>query len=383
MRRTLLWFSLLALLAFGAAALAESASVETVAVQAGESYVHYPKLTGMADEAIQGSVNDQLVEKADIASYLVTLSLLEPDGLGLTVDEQSTLHGDLFSTVLSAKGRMSGGREGHVYTALAYDLQTGTQIAPEQLFTAPDEARAWMEERLTATYADELSGYLESGELTPLPMNNFSLDDDGVTFYYPASQFSLLSGYSGACEFHFDELYEFLDLSEDSVLSRWGVKQDALTADEQRERITALLSTGTLPGAKARIGDSVAELVAQYRLLREPDQYPGGRYFQLESAPFRQILLLSDALQKGYDQSVVAGIRSMRCNLFGLATGTATRQEWRDVLGTPESTVVFDEAKAYDYSLPACQADYYTIGEYQLCLFADADDLLYAVQLSK
>ncbi|MDD3410035.1 MAG: hypothetical protein PHY12_04420, partial [Eubacteriales bacterium] len=76
MRRTLLWFSLLALLAFGAAALAEGASVETVAVQAGESYVHYPKLTGMADEAIQGSVNDQLVEKADIASYLVTLSLL-------------------------------------------------------------------------------------------------------------------------------------------------------------------------------------------------------------------------------------------------------------------------------------------------------------------
>ena len=102
----------------------------------------------------------------------------------------------------------------------------------------------------------------------------------------------------------------------------------------------------------------------------------------MEAPQFRQMLILSDALTAGYDQSKAEGLLSLRVNLFGLQTGVTTQKRWRDVLGEPNSTVSFDETLAYDYSLPVGTADYYTLGNHQLLMYADENDILYAVRIS-
>ena len=58
MRKTLC--ILLLLLALAAPALAQT-QVDEVRTQIGENYVAYPQLTGMADEAVQKKINDDIV----------------------------------------------------------------------------------------------------------------------------------------------------------------------------------------------------------------------------------------------------------------------------------------------------------------------------------
>ncbi len=365
------------------AARADAADIETSSTEIGESFVRYPVLQGLSDEDIQRRVNDDIVEKADIASHLLTLGTLSDNGLGLTVDEAHYETDDLLSVVIDAKGKMPNGREGQCYTALCYDLRTGEPITADQLFADADAAAEWMGERLEETYADELSGYADHSELTPIPLESFALDEYGITFYYPASQFSLLSGYSGACQFHYYELRDFWDRSEDGIARRLGLIEDTPTDTEAMQALRDCLSQGRLPNLPVTVGESVPELIARYRLLRQADEYPGGRYVPLEAPQFRQTLLMTDALSKGYDGSVVQGIHTMRADLYGIETGVTTQARWRELLGQPDSTVDLDEGTAYDYGLPAGQSDYYSMADYRLRLHADADGVLYSVTLSK
>jgi hypothetical protein len=240
-----------------------------------------------------------------------------------------------------------------------------------------------METILTDTYLDELSSYLENAELTPLPTDSFTLDADGITFYYPASQFKLLSGYCGAAEFNYDELSDFLITDADALPARLGALPQALSDAEIKANVEAAVQAGRLPRIKATLGESMADVIARYRLLRDPDQYPGGRYFQLEAPAFRQVLVLSDALTSGWQNSVVEGLMSFRTDLYGLKTGVTPRSRWLAILGEPQSTVAFDADLAYNYGLPTGTADYYAYGSRMLLMYADADDVLYAVRLTK
>lgn len=64
---------LLLLLALAAPALAQT-QVDEVRTQIGENYVAYPQLTGMADEAVQKKINDDIVLSSGVANHLVTLA---------------------------------------------------------------------------------------------------------------------------------------------------------------------------------------------------------------------------------------------------------------------------------------------------------------------
>ena len=100
----------------------QTPTVQDVATVIGENAIHYPQLSGMADEKYQQSINDAIVEKANIAQRMVTLSTLQAGGSGLQVTYKAYLKADIFSTVISAKGILENGRSGQVYTALNYDL---------------------------------------------------------------------------------------------------------------------------------------------------------------------------------------------------------------------------------------------------------------------
>jgi outer membrane protein TolC len=107
------------------AAGADAATVTEVATAAGENEIRYPQLAGMADETVQQSINDAIVEKAKIAQRMVTLSTLQSGGTGLTVSYEAYLGGGVFSTVISAKGILENGRAGQSYTALTFILSDG------------------------------------------------------------------------------------------------------------------------------------------------------------------------------------------------------------------------------------------------------------------
>lgn len=385
-RRTVLIALCCFILLLASAALGEvsTATPSVLAVETiiGENRVRYPQLQGMGNE-IEQSINNAIVERGKIAQRMVTLATLQPGGTGLQVDFEAFLEGDVFSAVINARGVMENGRNGQAYVALCYHLSTGEPLTLDDFFTDPELAVSYMEETLEETYPDELGSYVENGALTPLPRDSFSIDSDGITFYYDQDQFSLVTGTSGAAHFYFDELNDYLLSENDALPVTLALRSVPLRDEQIKAAIAYKVSLGELPHIRAKLGDPMQALIDEYRLLREPDQYPGGRYCQLEAPMFRQILILTDALAKGFENSKVLGLLSYRCNLFGIQTGSTTQERWREILGTPESTVDFDEMLAYTYGLPVGTADYYTFESSQLFLYADEDSLLYAVRLTQ
>jgi len=358
------------------------AEIQAVETTNGDSYVRYPQLAGMHNTAHQQQINDSIVTEANIAQRLITMSAVTQGATGLQVGYTAYLHNQILSVVISAKGIMENFRSGQQYTTLCYDLETGNRLTISDFFTDPEAAVAWMETQISGGYVDDLSTYLENAELTPIPTDRFSVDEYGITFYYPYNQFALLSGYSGSVQFQYGELQEFLIRATSSVPFRVGAVLPAYTDTQIREAIEAAVAQGTLPYLPVHLGDAIPDLITANRLVRTPDQYPGGRYFQLEAPVFRDVWILSDSLSGSYDLSVVHGILATRMNLYGLQTGHATRDRWQSVLGSPTTSVVYDSAIAADYGLPVGTADYYTISDRQLMLYADANDMLYAVRLS-
>ena len=363
------------LLSFSLAqACADEIIIEEIATQIGDNCVAYPQLSGMKDTSVQQKINDDIVMSSGVTNHIVTLATLMGSQQTLRVDYQAALlEDDIFSVVISAKGKLPGKRDGHSWTAMTYDLHTGEKLTLEDLFTDADAAVAHMEQIAEETLSDELNGYMEYSDILPLPVDSFTLDENGITFWYPAEQFSLLSGYSGACQFWYQEL--------DGLWLKSPVQQLADT--EMKKAISASVAEGRLPHVPVQMGESMQQVMQQYRLLRTPDEFPGGRYFVLEDPAFRQTLVISDALSADFAQSLVEGIQLRRGGLYGLLIGKTTQQRWREVLGQPDANVAFSENMAYDYDLPAGQYDVYHYGENQLRLHADENGVLCALQLCK
>ena len=366
---------LVLLLSFSLAqACADEIIIEQIATQIGENCVAYPQLSGMKDAAVQQKINDDIVMSSGVTNHIVTLATLMGGQQKLMVNYQAALlEDDIFSVVISAKGKLPGKRDGHSWAAMAYDLHTGERLTLDDLFADVDAAVARMEQIAEETLSDELNGYMEYSDILPLPVESFTLDENGITFWYPAEQFSLLSGYSGACQFWYEEL-DGLWLDQENV---------QLSDAEIKTAISAGIAEGKLPHVPVQMGQSMQQVTQQYRLLRTPDEFPGGRYFVLGDPAFRQILVISDALSAEYSQSVVEGIQLRRGGLYGLVIGRTTQQRWREVLGQPDENVAFSENMAYDYDLPAGQYDVYHYGENQLRLHADENGVLCALQLCK
>ncbi len=366
---------LLPLLAFMMCVFAQAGmaqiTIEEVQTRMGENAVVYPQLSGMEDETVQQKINDDIVTSSGVTNHMVSLfTLAGQQTLNVTYD--AYLNDSVFSTVISAKGKLPKTRDGHSYTALTYDLRTGDRLTLDQVFADVDAAVALMQEKAVETLSEELNGYLEYSELTPLPLDSFTLDEDGITFWYPADQFSLVSGYSGACQFWYEELDEMLLNARQSM-----------TSAEQKTAIEQSVSQGVLPHVPVRMGQNMQEIADSYRLLRTPDEFPGGRYFLMEHPAFRSVLVISDSLQADYASSVVEGIQLRRGGLHGLLIGRTTRQECREVLGEPENCFDMTESMAYDYGLKEGSCDVYRFGANKLRLYTDTEGMLYGIQLCK
>lgn len=368
--------------------LAETApsrlAVEEIRTQIGDNYVSYPQIKDMEDTAIQTKINDDIVLSAGVTEHLLTLVTLGDSSWGLRVSYQVLMNRDgVLSLLIEAEGKMPNGRQGQTNTALTYDLSTGERLSLNALFADSTAAVSTMEEWAEVSLQSEMTGYTEHNAVSPLPVDSFTLDEDGLTFWYAADQLQWLSGYSGACQFRYDELQNLLLTDQDGLPARLGLLEKALSPEEAAELIAKSAAEGRLPHLPVALGDAIPQITEDYRLSRTPDAFPGGRYFVLEAPAFRDVFVISDNLTGDDAHSVVEGIQQRRGGLAGLMIGTAVRQDWQAILGQPQETQTMSENMAYDYGLPAGQYDLYLFGENELRLYADENGVLSAIQLGK
>ena len=238
-----------------------------------------------------------------------------------------------------------------------------------------------MEAMAETSLGREMTEYMDNRDVTPLPKDSFTMDEWGITFHYPASQLSFASGAAGAVQFFYDELDGLWLTDENSLPAKMGLRSAQMTASEQKNAVAAAVTAGRLPMLPVTLGQSMTEIVEQYRLVRTPDAFPGGRYFLMEDPLFRDIYLISDDMQAGYDHSELRGVQLRRGSLYGLKVGTSLRTEWQSSLGKPAEVIVMTESMAYDYQLSAGNCDVYRFGEHELRLYADETGVLVCIQL--
>ncbi len=358
-----------ALMFFLPCAQAETVEIKETAAQMVNGSVRYPQLAGMADESVQQKINDDIVLSSGVTNHMITLVTLTGQQT-LTVDYEAYLDDTLFSVVISARGKLPQKRDGHAYTAATYDLATGERVTLDALFTDVDAAVARMEEIALESLSEELNGYLEDSDITPLPADSFTVDENGITFWYPSDQFLLASGYSGACQFWYAEL---------DGLWQEGIVPEGKTA----EHVEELVAAGVVPQLPVKLGDNMQEAADAYRLLRTPDEFPGGRYFVMEHPDFRGVMVISDSIEQEYENSVVEGIQLRRGEFCGMVIGAAQRAEWLDALGEADQTIEMTLNMAYDYGLYEGVCDVYRFGENELRLYADTENTLRTIQICK
>lgn len=377
MKQRLLSLLLILTMMLAPAALAEQPGPALVdgGLELSGSSVHYPQLTGMADEVLQQQLNDRILAAGDMENRLTRLALLMQSPVSMQVTYRATMAGDVLSCVFSALGAVVEERPTHVWSAVNVDLADGSDIAFDRLFTDEEGLRRDLEEYLDYGVGPELSAHLRNSELTPVP-EVFGLTETGLTLYYPMEQLSTLSDRAGAVTILWYELREHLRLEDDDILTRIGARDMLVPAPDSGEKIRAAVEAGTLPGVPVTLGGSVQEATDTYRMLTDPDLYQDGRMFALEDAAFRQVWLLTDALtEKTWDKSVIKGLRADRFNLWGLYPGL-DRQAVEAMLGQPDTVLTLDADMADAYRLVPGESLYYNYTGVQLRLHFDAEGLL-------
>lgn len=345
------------------------------------SSVHYPQLTGL-EPAVQSAVNAAVMDKGRINDRLTRMALLTNSPVKLSVSYAYTLQGDVFSCAILADGAVETSRSTQVWSTVNYDLRTGKEITFADLFDDVDRATAFIEAYLDEQVAPELSAHLAAGSLTPIPAE-FTISPTGLTLYYDIDDFRTLSDKAGTVTILWAELRDYLRLSQADVLMAIGANGHIALGEDGEYHIPDALQTGSFEGIPAAIGQPMQELIDRYALLTDPDIYEGGRMIALEDGAFRNVYILTDALTETFDNSVVQGIRADRLNYYGLCTGNTTIDDWRAMLGDPDTTLAVNEARAESWRIVPGTSDYYTFGDYRLRLHADENGVLRSVFLTK
>lgn len=356
--------------------------IESVTMERDGNLLSYPQLTGLADAEIQRMINDDIFLSANLSAHMITFATLTPDSLwGLQVTYEAYVTDRVASFVISADGKMPNSRQGQTCTALTYDLTTGKRINAEALFEDFPEAIAWLEEEALSTLGEEISDYEDSSALLPLPVEQFSLDRSGITFWYAPEQFKTVNGRVGACQFTYDEIRHLLKNDPQGIPAALGLLETYANAQEQKDAIDQAMTDGKLEQWPVALGDAMPLVVDTYGLTRTPDEFPGGRYFVLEHPLFRSVLLISDAMEAGWEHSVVEGIQLRRGGVGGLLIGQACKQDVQTVLGNPDETIQMTENMAYDYHLTTGECFLYHHQSATLRFYFDDAECLTAIQL--
>ena len=386
--KRLLAFGLMWLVMCASAGAAESLGDVRLVMQEraeGNCRVLIPTLTGHPDAGVQQGINRRIAERLRIEELIRTMERSkdwadESGASGVRMEGEAAIVGGLLSLVVSIQGELPDGTVGHLYAAYNCELLTGREVTLDDLFEQPEQGVARMEAlALDALEREGINAYLERAEVAPLPRRDFAVDAQGVTVYYPADQYRLINGRSGAFRFPYYQIEDYLKRSPvtEALLAQRSAP------DDPAERIRLDMANGELPGIPARLRTPMAEYIERYGLMDQPDYTPDGPLYHFE-APRMQGVRLSAAMyppDPEDDSEAVINIRATLIDLYGLRPGVSALQDVVALLGPPGDVTALDAGAAYDMLLPEGESYWYRGEGARLEFHGDKDGLLTAVIL--
>jgi hypothetical protein len=206
-----------------------------------------------------------------------------------------------------------------------------------------------------------------------MPQAAYSVDARGVTVYYPAAQYRLLSGVSGAFTFLFYQLEPFM--KQDPLCDQLLAQRPA--PEDPAEQVRRDIAEGELPAVPARLGQQIEPLLAQYRPLIDPDYTLDGPLYQFESPLMQGVRLISPTYPEEEDSlGPVIAVRASLIDLYGLRPGSSTLEDAVALLGDPDEITTLDDEAASDMLLTPGQSYWYRSGDNRLELHADSTGLI-------
>ena len=383
MKKLLTVLTVICMAAAWTAGLAEGAVVEEKALELAGSSLRFPAVSGMEDGDLQEAVNVRIREDLGVDGYLQRMNaVISDDTRSITVNWEGGIAGDVFSALLDAESAVANLPGSYTWTCSNIDLRDGHEIEFGELFTDEQAAREALESYLEETAAPELSPHLGNSALTPLP-EMFMIGPTGLTLLYDAKQLNTLTDRAGAVKIAWNEIRDQADWSEDGIPARIGAAEMVNLTEDSVPKLREMTESGQFPDIPVKLGDNVKEWTDRLHLLTDPEEYSGGRMFAPEGAAYRNVYLLSDAVNSSWDESLVQGIRMDRGCVWGLCVGETKAEDWHALMGEPDYTVTLDEEGAeYARTVPGT-CDYYLFGEYRLQLQADTDGVLASITLAK
>ncbi|WP_102411517.1 hypothetical protein [Beduinella massiliensis] len=340
---------------------------------AGNSRMSYPVVSGIEDEIVQGKINTAIETGLSLESTRLTMKRIverggEAEGEAtLLMDTAVYQKGDVLSVAVSRRGEQADGSLGDSVTAMVFDLKTGDRIPLEALFADPQASLGAMEGIIETEIGGSLNAYMENAKITPMPRDNYSIDARGVTVYYPASQYSMVSGSAGACQFYFYEL-------EDGLSELGKTLSAAEETADAAKGIRDAVSAGAFPNwvADVKLGEPIGTYMKEFTQLTDPDYTLESRVYLFEEPQLRGMSLETWLYAECEEEEApLTAIRAARIDLFGIRPGISTLAECEKLLGAPDGRATLDENDAVDLMLEPGDSLFYVSGENTLEIHAD------------
>lgn len=296
---------------------------------------------------------------------------------GATVVQTGTLYqdGKIASMGLLWKGEQADGRDGCSAAGLTVSLETGMEIYLDELLTDYEGAIAAMEAIIEEDVLDGMSDYMEYAELLPLPQDSYSIDERGLTVYWPEDRYRYFDGTSGSVTFYWHELADYI--GEESPVYAL-VHPDV---PYNRSGVETLCFGGEMaPYLFVELGELLGDAAKAYALA-DPDYTTDALVYPLERVR-GYALEIPKYAETDEEETPVSAIRASRISFAGLlTTGKTTDVEVLQLLGEPAMETVFDEDAAFDAMLEPGRSFYYEVEGRVLQLHVDEDGLLSCVIL--
>lgn len=285
--------------------------------------------------------------------------------------------GKTASMALRWQGEQADGSDGSMATCLTVNLETGEEIAMAQLFADVDGALAAMEAIIVDDVLEDMSDYMEFADLLPMPTDSFSVDERGLTVYWPEDRYRYFDGTSGSVTFYWHELADYIG-QESPVYAL--AHPDVPGSDGE---IESLCMTGSVtPTLLVKLDDRLDSVAGRYPLA-DPDYTTDALVYPLERERGWAVEIPKFA-ETPEEETPISAIRAARVSMAGLlTTGKTTDVEVIALLGDPAAEIVYDEDAALDAMLEPGTSLYYEISGRVLQLHMDEGGVLACVILRK
>ena len=330
------------------------------------------------DEAmqVQMNANMRIQSRFPIGQYLMAMNRAGASQESVNQTLRLYQDGQFASIAVLWQGEQADGTHGSSVQTLSLDLETGEEIVFDDLFIHPLDAAAEMEAIIAEQIEQGLSDYMEYADLLPMPLDNFSYDENGLTVYYPQERYLYFSGRSGAVHFAWHEIDHLI--AQDSPV--FAISREQPT---DAQMIAEQIRMGKLPGAlEFGLGDRLGDALDALALLSDPDYTRESLVYLLEDEALRGFALeIPRYAETEEDDTPVSAVRSSRTQLFGLVTGETTKTMAAALLGKAEQTRVYDREDAADWLLVAGESWLYSLGGHVLQLHFDEENVLHTIIL--